>query len=96
MAEFRMPSLGADMEFGTLHEWYVQPGDRVQRGQVIAQVETEKGVIEVEVWEEGVITQLLAEPGTELPVGAVLAILQTADEPEPIAAPEKTAVSTLT
>ena len=96
MAEFRMPSLGADMEFGTLHEWYVQPGDRVQRGQVIAQVETEKGVIEVEVWEEGVVTQLLAEPGTELPVGAVLAILQTADEPEPIAAPEKTAVSTLT
>lgn len=90
MAEFRMPSLGADMEFGTLYEWYVQPGDKVQRGQVIAQVETEKGVIEIEVWEDGVVVQLLAEPGTELPVGAVLAILQTADEPEPVLGPEPT------
>ena len=54
MAEFRMPSLGADMEAGTLVEWLKHPGDAVKRGDIIAVVETEKGAIEVEVFEDGV------------------------------------------
>ena len=53
MAEFRMPSLGADMEAGTLVVWNVQPGDRVKRGDIIADVETDKGIIEVEVFDDG-------------------------------------------
>ncbi|MEY9626330.1 biotin/lipoyl-containing protein [Sinorhizobium fredii] len=53
MIEFKMPSLGADMEAGTLVEWFKQPGDRVQRGDVIALVETQKGAIEIEVFNEG-------------------------------------------
>ena len=61
MAEFRMPSLGADMEAGTLVEWSVQPGDRVKRGDIIAAVETEKGIIEIEVFEDGVIDRLIVE-----------------------------------
>ena len=44
MGEFRMPSLGADMEAGTLVEWTAKPGDVVRRGQVVAVVETDKGV----------------------------------------------------
>ena len=47
MSEFRMPSLGADMQYGTVVEWRVKPGDAVKRGEVVALVETEKGVIEV-------------------------------------------------
>ena len=47
MSEFRMPSLGADMQYGTVVEWRVKPGDAVKRGDVVALVETEKGVIEV-------------------------------------------------
>src|SRR5689334_20783384 len=43
MVEFRMPSLGADMEAGTLVEWLVKPGDRVKRGEIVAVVETQKG-----------------------------------------------------
>ena len=43
MAEFRMPSLGADMEAGTLVEWLIKPGDPVKRGDIVALVETEKG-----------------------------------------------------
>ncbi|MBI4195425.1 MAG: 2-oxo acid dehydrogenase subunit E2 [Betaproteobacteria bacterium] len=81
MSEFRMPSLGADMEAGTLVEWMVRPGDEVKRGQVVAVVETQKGAIEVEIWESGVIERLVVEPGARIPVGEVLALLRTAGEP---------------
>jgi pyruvate dehydrogenase E2 component (dihydrolipoamide acetyltransferase) len=43
-----MPSLGADMEAGTLVEWLKKPGDAVKRGDVVAVVETQKGAIEIE------------------------------------------------
>ncbi len=43
MIEFKMPSLGADMEAGTLVEWLKQPGDPVRRGDIIAVVDTQKG-----------------------------------------------------
>jgi pyruvate dehydrogenase E2 component (dihydrolipoamide acetyltransferase) len=76
MVEFCMPSLGADMEKATLVEWKVAPGDRVQRGDIIAEVETDKGVIEIEVFVDGVVEKLLAEPGDEVPVGGVLALIR--------------------
>ena len=83
-----MPSLGADMEEGTLVKWMVQPGDRVQRGDIMAVVHTEKAEIEVEVFETGVVDTLVAQPGAKLPVGAVLAILRAAEEtPTPVSAP---------
>src|SRR5512145_481959 len=75
MGEFRMPSLGADMEAGILVEWRVKSGDRVRRGDIIAEVETDKGLIEIEVFEDGVVDQLLIEPGKKLPVGTVLATI---------------------
>ncbi|MEY9323599.1 biotin/lipoyl-containing protein [Sinorhizobium fredii] len=55
MIEFKMPSLGADMEAATLVEWFKAPGDRVERGDIIALVETQKGAIEIEVFNEGII-----------------------------------------
>jgi len=70
-----MPSLGADMQFGTVVDWRVKPGDRVKRGDVVALVETEKGVIEVEIFENGVIESLVVQPGQKVPVGAMLATL---------------------
>lgn len=75
-----MPSLGADMEAGTLVEWLVKPGDTVKRGDIIAVVETQKGAIEIEVFETGTVDELVVEPGTEVPVGTVLAILDGAGE----------------
>jgi pyruvate dehydrogenase E2 component (dihydrolipoamide acetyltransferase) len=75
MIEFRMPSLGADMEEGTVLEWYVKPGDRVGRGDIIAVVDTEKAEIEVEIWDEGVVERILIPPGQKVPVGTVLATL---------------------
>jgi pyruvate dehydrogenase E2 component (dihydrolipoamide acetyltransferase) len=80
MGVFSMPSLGADMDAGTLVEWLVKPGDRVARGDVVAVVETQKGAIEIEIFEEGVIERLEAEVGDKLPVGAPLARLRASDE----------------
>ena len=57
------------MSAGTLVAWRKQPGDRVHRGDIIAEVETDKGLIEVEVFASGVIEQLLVEPGDEGAVG---------------------------
>lgn len=93
MFDFRMPALGADMEAGTLTEWLVKPGDSVRRGQVIALVETEKGIVEIEIWQAGVVARLLVPPGTKVPVGTALAALDALEEagrpqaPVPAAAP---------
>lgn len=86
-----MPSLGADMEAGTLVEWMVKPGDEVKRGQVVAVVETQKGAIEVEIWQSGTVDRMVVEPGAKVPVGEVLALLRTAGEAAPsVAAPAPT------
>jgi pyruvate dehydrogenase E2 component (dihydrolipoamide acetyltransferase) len=86
MTEFRMPSLGADMEAGTLVEWLKQPGDALARGDIIAVVDTEKGAIEIEVFEDGVLDRVLIAPGQRVPVGTVLATIRGAGE-QPSTAP---------
>jgi pyruvate dehydrogenase E2 component (dihydrolipoamide acetyltransferase) len=70
-----MPSLGADMDSGTIVEWRVGPGDTVHRGDIVAVVDTDKADIDVEVFEDGVIEELLVEPGVEVAVGTPLARL---------------------
>ncbi|WP_018614577.1 dihydrolipoamide acetyltransferase family protein [Segetibacter koreensis] len=75
MIEFTMPSLGADMEAGTLSEWLVKAGDKVKRGDIIAVVDTQKGLIDIEVFDEGVIQKLVTKEGEKVPVGSVLALI---------------------
>jgi pyruvate dehydrogenase E2 component (dihydrolipoamide acetyltransferase) len=82
-----MPSLGADMEEGTLVEWRVKPGDTVKHGDIIALVHTEKAEIEVEVFESGVVESLLAKPGAKLPVGSVLALIKGEADKAAVPAP---------
>jgi pyruvate dehydrogenase E2 component (dihydrolipoamide acetyltransferase) len=72
-SEFRLPALGADMDEGTLLEWHVAPGARVKRGDVVAVVETDKGAIDVEIFMDGVLREIVVQPGTKVPVGTVLA-----------------------
>ncbi len=79
-----MPTLGADMSAGTLVAWKKRPGDRVTRGEVIAEVETDKAAIDVEVFTSGVIDKLLVQPGEKVPVGTVLAIIR--EEGQPVSA----------
>jgi pyruvate dehydrogenase E2 component (dihydrolipoyllysine-residue acetyltransferase) len=94
MGEFRMPSLGAEMEAGTLVEWIKHPGDAVKRGDIIAVVDTEKGAIEVEVFEDGVVEKTIVEPGHRVPVGTVLALIRSAAGPgaPPLPAPAVTGI----
>lgn len=91
MHEFTLPSLGADMDQGKLIEWLVKPGDEVHKGQVVAIVDTSKAAIDVEIWVEGTVFQLLATPGEQVPVGAVMATLLAPGEeaPEPSAVPPR-------
>lgn len=77
MGEFRMPSLGADMEAGRLVEWLVKPGDRTRRGDIVATVETQKGLFEVEIFEDGIIGEPLVLAGQRVPVGTVLAMVDS-------------------
>lgn len=101
-----MPALSPTMEEGTLAKWNVKPGDTVEAGDVIAEIETDKATMEVEAVDEGTVAQILVEAGTEgVKVNAVIAVLAEdgedagavsaapASEPEPPAAtpvPEET------
>jgi pyruvate dehydrogenase E2 component (dihydrolipoamide acetyltransferase) len=93
MAEFRMPSLGSDMEAGTLVEWLVEPGQPVKRGDVVAVVETQKGAIEIEVFEDGTVDKFLVEPGTKVPVGTPLALIAGKGDAAPPSAPSAPAAA---
>lgn len=90
MISFKMPSLGADMEDGTLVEWRKQPGDFLQRGDILADVDTQKGLIEIEFFGEGVLEKQLVEEGQKVPVGTVLALIRPvgveAEQEVPLAA----------
>jgi pyruvate dehydrogenase E2 component (dihydrolipoamide acetyltransferase) len=90
MADFVMPSLGADMESATLVKWHVKPGDVVKRGDIIAEVDTDKGIIDVECFQSGVIERLVIEPGAKIPVGALLAVIQGGETPAAAPAPVST------
>jgi pyruvate dehydrogenase E2 component (dihydrolipoamide acetyltransferase) len=76
-----MPSLGADMEHGKIVEWLVKPGDYVRRGDLVAVVDTDKTVMDVESFQEGVVAELLVDLGVTVPIGTPLArITQTPAE----------------
>ena len=73
--DITMPSLGADMTEGMLVEWLIKVGDKVQHGDVIAVLETQKGAIDMEVYHDGIISELLVQPVNTVAVGTVLARL---------------------
>jgi len=75
-----MPQLGADMSAGKLLGWRKNVGESVSRGDIIADVETDKADIEIEVFTSGVIERILVQPGEKVPVGTVLAIIRREGE----------------
>jgi pyruvate dehydrogenase E2 component (dihydrolipoamide acetyltransferase) len=76
------------MDEGTLLEWHVTPGARVKRGDVVAVVETDKGAIDVEIFVDGVVREIVVPPGTKVPVGTVLALVDV-DGAAPAPSPER-------
>src|SRR5579875_1335499 len=88
MGDFKMPSLGADMEAGTVTQWLIKPGDHVTRGDVVAVVDTEKSTIEIEIFQTGVVEELLAAEGEEVAVGTPIARIGSPAAAPAAAAPE--------
>ncbi|WED23180.1 2-oxo acid dehydrogenase subunit E2 [Vibrio sp. JC009] len=74
--DLTMPAFGADMATGTLIEWQVEQGQEVRRGDIIAVIETNKGAIELDIFEDTVIEGLLVEVGEEISVGTPIAKLR--------------------
>lgn len=70
-----MPKLSDTMTEGTLIKWHKKVGDQVEIGDIIAEVETDKATMEMEAFDEGVISQILIQEGEKAPVGSTLAIL---------------------
>ncbi|MCA9830569.1 MAG: dihydrolipoamide acetyltransferase family protein [Dehalococcoidia bacterium] len=75
-----MPQMGADMTEGTLVRWLKQVGDQVNRGEIIAEIETDKATVELEAFEAGILRKHVVPEGETVPVGQVIAILGDAGE----------------
>jgi pyruvate dehydrogenase E2 component (dihydrolipoamide acetyltransferase) len=80
MKIINMPSFGADMAVGKITEWKVNEGDTVARGDIIATIETMKGLIDMEVFDNGTITTLLVKQGEEVQIGVPIAELNLSNE----------------
>jgi len=74
--EVKMPNLGYDMETGTISAWTRSVGDQVERGDVLAEIETDKTTVEMEAMATGTLTEIVHDVGAEVPVGDVIAYLE--------------------
>ncbi len=81
-----MPKMGYDMREGTVVRWYKQAGDTVARGEVIADIETDKATVEFEAYTGGVLHQLVAREGVPVPVGEAIAVIGEPGETSGLAA----------
>ena len=75
MADITMPKMGFDMEQGTIVRWLKQVGDEIKKGEPIAEIETDKVTIEIEAFDSGTLTQIVADEGAVVPVGDRIAVL---------------------
>ncbi len=80
ISEVVMPQMGADMTEGTLLRWLKHEGEPVARGEVIAEIETDKANVEIEAFEGGVFRKTLAEEGAVVHVGEVIAVIADAND----------------
>jgi pyruvate dehydrogenase E2 component (dihydrolipoamide acetyltransferase) len=77
--EVKMPNLGYDMEVGKIVSWLKNVGDSVARGEPIAEVETDKTTVDMESMRSGVLVEIVAAEGADVPVGDVIAYLEAPD-----------------
>ncbi|MCX4097629.1 dihydrolipoamide acetyltransferase family protein [Nocardia sp. alder85J] len=75
MPEIVMPRLSDTMEEGVVVTWLKQVGDPVSRGEVLAEIETDKALMELEAYDDGVLERILAEAGARVPIGTTIAVL---------------------
>ena len=75
ISEVVMPQMGADMVEGTIVRWLKQEGDAVERGEIIAEIETDKANVEIEAFESGTFRMMIAHEGDVIPVGGLIGII---------------------
>ena len=75
--DLTMPNLGYDMEQGRIASWLKKVGERVERGEPIAEIETDKTTVEMESLASGTLVEIVCAVGSEAPVGAVIAHLES-------------------
>lgn len=74
--EFTMPKLGHAMEEATIVAWRKPTGARIERGDILLEVETDKAVLEIETIHRGVLVEILAQPGQTVAVGVPIALIE--------------------
>ncbi len=88
ITEVTMPSMGADMTEGTIVKWLKAEGDSVARGDKLAEIETDKTVVEMEAYSQGLLRKIVVAEGGKVPVGDLIAFIGEADDEVPeISAP---------
>ena len=92
ISEVTMPSMGADMTEGTIAKWLVAEGEKVGRGDKLAEIETDKTVVEMEAYSEGLLRKIVVQEGSLVQVGTVIAYIGDADDEVPEAAASAPAV----
>lgn len=80
ISEVVMPQMGADMQEGTIVRWLRREGDAVKRGEIIAEIETDKANVEIEAYESGVVRRILLGEGTTVPVGEIIAVIAAPED----------------
>src|SRR5579859_1461059 len=97
MPEVNMPRLSDTMQEGTITRWLKKPGDTIKKGDIIAEVETDKANMEVEAYDAGTLEQILVNEGDTAPIGQVIAIIGSgAGTQKQPAAPQAAAKNTPT
>jgi len=81
--EITMPSMGADMTEGTIVKWLKQEGDKVSKGDKLAEIETDKTVVEMESYNDGFLRKITADEGSKVQVGKVIGYVGELDEEIP-------------
>jgi pyruvate dehydrogenase E2 component (dihydrolipoamide acetyltransferase) len=80
LSEVVMPQMGADMQEGTIVRWLRREGEAVKRGEIIAEIETDKANVEIEAYESGVLRRILLPEGTTVPVGEIIAVIAAPED----------------
>jgi len=76
MSDIVMPRLTDTMETGVLVSWFVKVGDKVKSGDIIAEIETDKAIMDLEIWENGYITYIGVEEGQRIPINNIIAKIE--------------------
>ena len=83
ISEVTMPSMGADMTEGTIVKWLKKEGDEVKRGDKLAEIETDKTVVEMECYNDGILKKIIVNEGQAVPVGDLIAYIGDANDEVP-------------